>query len=446
MKWMLLLKFVLGVIFIRYFDFLSVGIDVASKVSWAVILGPDHKLASNFIRIDHSCLDSLNYLVNAVKKAEEVNSLKAKIFLESTGIYHIPLFCHLKEAGFEVYILNPLITDSNKNQGIRKVKSDKNDAKRIAKTAYTHDLKVSLIPADLMLNIRALTRDYHRMVDTRTVFLNQLTKELALVFPGYSSVFSNTVGKTSRAILRTFKTPKMILKVPKYKVIEFISSHAKRGKEAAEKSYKKLINAAKIAITFSHQLDASYYLIDSKLDMIETIEKRLTDIENKIKSYLDKYKNEDFVKQIKLIESITGIGFITSVTLMAEIGDFKAFRKPKQLVAYFGVDPCVKESGNFKGTKISMSKRGSSIARRVLFVVAVAAIRRNNKGEAINPVLREYYEKKLISKSKKSALGAIMRKMTNIIFAVLRDNKEYEIRTPKEHIKKYNKKLLKIVA
>ncbi|XUW95762.1 IS110 family transposase [Wukongibacter sp. M2B1] len=439
MKWMLLLNFILEVIYISYFDFLSVGIDVASKVSWACILTPDHKPAWGFIRIDHSSLDSLDYLVNSIKKAEEVNSLKARIFLESTGIYHIPLFCHLKEAGFEVYILNPLITDSNKNQGIRKVKSDKNDAKRIAKTAYTHDLKVSLIPGDLMLNIRALTRDYHRMVDTKTVFLNQLTKELALVFPGYSSVFSNTVGKTSRAILRTFETPK-------YKVIEFISSHAKRGKEAAEKSYKKLINAAKIAITFSHQLDASYYLIDSKLDMIETIEKRLTDIENKIKSYLDKYKNEDFVKQIKLIESITGIGFITSVTLMAEIGDFKAFRKPKQLVAYFGVDPCVKESGNFKGTKISMSKRGSSIARRVLFVVAVAAIRRNNKGEAINPVLREYYEKKLISKSKKSALGAIMRKMTNIIFAVLRDNKEYEIRAPQEHVKKYNKTSLKIVA
>lgn len=422
------------------------GIDVASKVSWGVILTPDHKPASKYIRIDHSSLDSLEHLINAIKKAEEVNSLKAKIFLESTGIYHIPLFRHLKEAGFEVYVLNPLITDSNKNQGIRKVKSDKNDAKRIAKTAYTHDLKVSLIPADLILNIRTLTRDYHRMVDTRTAFLNQLTKELALVFPGYSSVFSNTVEKTSRAILRTFKTPEMILNQPKHKVIEFISSNARRGKEAAEKSYKKLINAAKIAMTFSHQLESSYYLIDLKLDMIETIEKRLIDIENEIKSYLNKYKNEDFVKHIELLKSITGIGFITSVTIMAEIGDFKAFKKPKQLVAYFGLDPCVKESGNFKATKITMSKRGSSIARRVLFTVAVAAVRRNNKGEAINPVLREYYEKKLTSKAKKAALGAIMRKMSNIIFAVLRDNNEYEIRTPQEQIKNYNKKQLKIVA
>lgn len=104
MKWMLLFNFILGVIFIRYFDFLSVGIDVASKVSWSIILTPDHKPASNFIKIDHSSLDSLDYLVNAIKKAEEVNSLKAKIFLESTGIYHIPLFHHLKESGFEVYI------------------------------------------------------------------------------------------------------------------------------------------------------------------------------------------------------------------------------------------------------------------------------------------------------------------------------------------------------
>ncbi|WP_432409310.1 IS110 family transposase [Wukongibacter sp. M2B1] len=136
----------MGVINIYYFDFISVGIDIGSKVSWASIITPDHKPFSRPIRIDHQSIESLEFLVSQIKKAEEVNSLKARIFLESTGIYHIPLYCHLKESGFEVSILNPLITDSNKNQGIRKVKSDKKDALRIAKTAYTNDLKTSLIP------------------------------------------------------------------------------------------------------------------------------------------------------------------------------------------------------------------------------------------------------------------------------------------------------------
>jgi transposase len=56
--------------------------------------------------------------------------------MESTGLYHFPLFCFLKELGFEVFVINPLITNSTKNSGIRKVKNDKKDAKRIAKLAY----------------------------------------------------------------------------------------------------------------------------------------------------------------------------------------------------------------------------------------------------------------------------------------------------------------------
>lgn len=78
---------------------------------------------------------------------------------------------------------------------------------------------------------------------------------------------------------------------------------------------------------------------------------------NRIKDYLDDYKDENFVSQINLLRSINGVGFISAVSIMAEIGDFSAFTKPKQLVAYFGMDPSVKESGKFKGTKAKMSKQ-----------------------------------------------------------------------------------------
>lgn len=68
---------------------------------------------------------------------------------------------------------------------------------------------------------------------------------------------------------------------------------------------------------------------------------------------------------------------------MCEIGDFSAFTKPKQLVIYFGIDPCVKQSGKFKGTQVKMSKRGCKIARRILFIIAIASIRRNRKVKRI---------------------------------------------------------------
>lgn len=185
---------------------MSVGIDVGSNISWASILTHDHNPFCKPIKIDHQSIESLEYFVSEIKKAEELNSLKAKIYLESTGIYHIPLFHYLKKSGFEVFILNPLITDSIKNQGIRKVKNDKIDSKRIAKAAYTNDLKTSLIPTDVLLNVRALVREYHNITDIKTKHINQLTKELSLVFLGYKHVFSNITGKTSIAILRVYKT------------------------------------------------------------------------------------------------------------------------------------------------------------------------------------------------------------------------------------------------
>ena len=131
---------------------------------------------------------------------------------------------------------------------------------------------------------------------------------------------------------------------------------------------------------------------------------------------------------------------------MCEIGDFSAFRSPKQLFAYFGLDPAVKQSGKFNGTKISISKRGSKIARRVIHTMALISISRNKDGTAKNPVLRDYYLSKCQSKPKMVALGAVMHKVCNIVFAILRDEREFKIITPEEHQKNYLKAKCDIAA
>lgn len=123
---------------------------------------------------------------------------------------------------------------------------------------------------------------------------------------------------------------------------------------------------------------------------------------------------------------------------MGGIGDFSAFSKSKQLFAYFGLDPAVKQSGKFEGTKIKMSKRGSAIARRVLHTLTLQSISTSRTGEAKNPLLRDYYLRKCESKPKFVAMGVVSHKACNIIFAILRDNKPFEIITPQENIKQYN--------
>ena len=99
-------------------------------------------------------------------------------------------------------------------------------------------------------------------------------------------------------------------------------------------------------------------------------------------------------------------------------------------------------SGKFVGTQLHMSKRGSRIARRAIFAVALASIRTKRNGEGINPYLRKYYELKSGQKPKMVAIGAVMHKVCNIVFAVLRDEKAFELRSPEEHCKQYQRPAL----
>ena len=140
-----------------------------------------------------------------------------------------------------------------------------------------------------------------------------------------------------------------------------------------------------------------------------------------------------FRKNIELLDAMPGIGFISAVTLIAEMGDFSKFQSARAFAAFFGVDSTVHESGKFKGDHMRMSKRGSKLGRRILFTVAMASVRKTRKGDAINPVLKAYYESKTVSKKKKVALVAVMHKLLHYIFAVLREQKPFEVRTPEDH-------------
>ena len=127
-------------------NYISVGIDVGSAFSFMTIVAPDGSVIQKPFKITHNQPDSLERAVSAIRKAEELSSLESRIFLESTGIYHFPLFCYLVDCGFHASIINPIITHSSKNGNIRKVKNDKIDSKGIAKLGLSDDVPVSQFP------------------------------------------------------------------------------------------------------------------------------------------------------------------------------------------------------------------------------------------------------------------------------------------------------------
>ena len=421
------------------YNYLSVGIDVGSAFSFMSIVDPQERVILKPFKIIHNNPDSLARAISAIKKAEESNSMKSRTFLESTGIYHFPLFCHLKESGFEVFVINPLITHSIKNMGIRKVKNDKLDS-------IESDLKTSLMPTELVLELRSLTRHYYDLMDERASHVTAIKTALHTVFPQYLDIFSDILGTTSKMILRQYPTPEKLLRGHKKTIIEKISTASRKGLTKAVERYEKLIHAATCAQSFGCKIDSVYFNIQLKLDLIDCLDTSISKTMERIKRLLKENATHTFVHQIELLDTIPGVGLLTAVSIMCELGDFSAFQSPKQLFAYFGMDPNVNESGKFKATEVHMSKRGSRIARRAIFAVALACIRTKRNGEALNPYLHEYYNKKKESKPKMVALGAIMHKVTNIIFAVLRNNSAFELRSPEQHRISYRQQPMPMVA
>ena len=108
----------------KYDLFISVGIDVGADFSWMSIALPNQTFVGKPFKILHSDLNSLSMAASKIKEAEELYSLESRIFLESTGIYHYPLFCYLRDKGFHVYVINPIITKNSTNIKIRKVHND----------------------------------------------------------------------------------------------------------------------------------------------------------------------------------------------------------------------------------------------------------------------------------------------------------------------------------
>ncbi|WP_160680870.1 IS110 family transposase [Clostridium sp. C8-1-8] len=417
----------------KFFYSPTVGIDVSADFSYIAILAPNGDIYRKAFKIKHD-VSGFNHLFKEIKKVEEEFNMKTAIFMESTGVYHLSLFHFLNKNFDNTFVINPLVTNSNKSSDIRKVKNDKKDALSIAQIGKFQNIKLSQgVSLDIFL-LRSLIREYYKLTDTCSVFKKKLSADLRVIFPGYNTIFSNVASNSSIAILSDYPTPQSILEAPKEKILEILIGKSRKGVTWAEKVYLKLSTLANEATIIGLPLHGLAIKITSTITLINAIEAEITNLLTEIETLIN---SDNFPEQIKknidFVDSIPGIGSLTAITLIAEIGDIKSFIKPKHLVAFFGIDCSVAESGKFKGTQNNISKRGTRIGRRALYSIALASIRKNRSGVPINKVLLDYYQTNLNGKKPKVALVAIMHKIINYIFAVLRNQTTFEQRDPKLH-------------
>lgn len=353
------------------------------------------------------------------------------IIMEATGHYHRIVLQFMKNEGFDVVVVNPIQSGALKNISIRKVKNDRVDAYRIALLYRLKAAKRTNLPTDLIADLRSLCRQHYDLTQDLIAYRSRLHAQLDQCFPGFAGVFSSLVNLSALSVLERFPLPSLILSASDQDIEGAILSVVTRKSAYLQKKIHALRQAARNALPIAISTPSCAVIMKNLVSMLQILKKSIREVDLQIRALIR--SDAGLRTDAELLKSIPGIADYAAAVILSEIGSVSSFQSAKQLVAFCGLDPTERQSGQFTGTRSKISKRGSKYLRCILNMSAHISIQPGCKGTYPNPVLAEYFQRKRQSKPYKSALCAVMHKIVNIIFAVLRDQKPFELRSPELH-------------
>ena len=344
----------------------AVGIDVSKGKSTVAVLRPFGEIILSPFDVFHNPKE-LGELVTLLKSLDG----ETKVVMEYTGNYYLPIAQFLHNEGIFVSVVNALLVHNYGSKSIRKVKTDKKDALKIASFALEHWFELpAFIPEK---NIRALLKSFNRQYNhynkVKIILKNNLISLLDLSFPNVNSLFSSPARKEDGHE----KWIDFVLKYPHAESISkkslsvfsksYLSWCRKHGYNFSERKAKELHDFACTCTPSLPFNESSASLISNAVSQLncimETLAKLATEM-NRLASSLPEYN---------VVMSFFGVGAVLGAQLIAEIGDVSRFRSKRSLIAFAGLDSPPHESGKFSASSRPISKRGSSQLRKTLFQV-----------------------------------------------------------------------------
>jgi transposase len=172
------------------------------------------------------------------------------------------------------------------------------------------------------------------------------------------------------------------------------------------------------------------FVIKECLEAISFLNNQITTFESRIFESLKEIR-----KELEILMSIPGIGFIIASSALAEIGNINVFPKAKNLVSWSGLAPAINESAG-KSSNGHITKQGNKFLRTILILAAnSAAIGKPTK-------LKLFYQRIKMRKGHKKAIVALARKLAVIIHHLLKFKEKYS----EEEIKEKNVKFPKSIT
>ena len=330
--------------------------------------------------------------------------------MESTGIYHRPIERFFLENNFKVYTINALYSKMYK-RNLRKTKTDKLDCISLAELFFTTDFKQYIKPDELYLNMNALSRQYFALCDLCTSIKNRYKNLIYLCFPEYEIIFKGEMIYSNIALSFIEKYPHAdIISNTRIDALQnffkknnfrYWKRKASIIKEYALKSYPS-VNMNDESVSNLSQLAR---LINQYQKEIETIKYKLVFLAKKSKYF-------------KPINSLFGIGEFTTSIIISEIGDINRFNNIKELTAYCGLDPSIKQSGRSINIHGPISKSGNKYLRKVLFISCLNIVRLSARCHIENDIEIYYRKKRNEGKHHYAAIIACTTKLLRKILAL----------------------------
>jgi len=388
----------------RYLRFC--GIDVAKEKHVACLVDPQGQV---LVRPRSFTNDTAGYQqwLECLRQTGRADSIL--IGMEATGHYWYSLHEFLTRHGYTVIVLNPIQTAAQAKQAIRKCKTDKHDAVHIATLLRTCQYKAVLVPGELAMTCRQLTRLRYRLLRQNAAIKQLIHSRLHPAWPEYEGLFSDPFGATSRQLLQAAPTPQQLLAMAPETLNELVrkASHGKFGPAQVQ----KLRDAAAQSIGIQRAQSGTSTCIQILLEHLDAMrplrEKLETSIEN-LAGQLPGY-----------LLTLPGATALTIVSLYGEVDPIEAFAHPSQLVAFAGLDPKVFQTGQYDAPVRHLSKRGSPYLRYTIWHMAHRAVCREGS-------LRDYWRKKRReNKHHLVAVTATANKLCRIIWRIMTDRRDY---------------------
>ncbi len=384
-----------------------IGIDIGKNNHEASIVDSAGKLIGKSCRFSNTHKGADKLMQHILK---HIGNEPCIFGMEATGHYWYSIYSFLKSKDFTIYVINPIQSDSLRSMYIRQTKNDSKDSFLIAEVIRFGQFTTTSLADEDLLSMRQLCRYRDSVISDRTEIKLRINTIMEQIFPEYEKLFSSIWRSSSISILQTYLTPEYIAEATVDELFAII-----KDKSHNRLTISKAIELRETAAnTFGIKIaqDAFAFQLKQLFDRLNLLNEQLTSLETEIASYYNKFNC--------CLHTIPGIGLVAAATILAEIGDIFRFKNASSLVAYAGIDPSVKQSGQFNSTHNHMSKRGSPYVRHAIFLAATTCVFHNSP-------LNNYYKKKRAQgKHHLTAVGAVSNKLTTIIYAVLRDNAPYE--------------------